>query len=600
MSRLAAAALVLGAVAAAQDLKLSAESRRPDPFGGIVAADSAGGAVLGESLRLASARGNYVSCHLAVLLPDGGDYQLRVSVPPRSGLEAGLFREWFHRLKAGGAYYPDALVPVDSGYSGHLPDRDNRIERQTAQAFWLDIWIPPASPPGVYDVVAAVSSGGKSVARKVQVEVLAAVVPPEDALSIDHNSYGSQWLAGYYPSAVRAEGKFFASPSFFRLIHDYHRLFYEHRGIFHQLGYGHGGKVGPEFAPALAGEGRKRHIASWDLYDRHYGPLLDGTAFAQSRRPDQPIPYVYLPVNPEWPASFVNWGEPGYEVEFVNVVSEMERHFREKGWTKTRFELFFNHKKRYKAFPWDGDETRFPRDYEYFREYRRLLDLAVPKDSPVRFVFRTDASWTMEQQFKELAGVINFWVCGGGMFSWYPEAVPLLKGRGDIVWSYGGTPSVDQPPVHVATGVARAWMWNIDGFVRWLTTDPGSDPWFNFGGGDTVLAYPGDRFGISGPIPSLRLKVERNVAADLAMLKSIEKTKGPASVRTAVARQFNGTTPEQWWTPRPPLAGTPPQDWSNDDLDKVPQPDRDKFDHLDPDAWQRVRNYILEQVKERP
>lgn len=600
MSKLAAVALVLVTVAAAQDLKLSAESRRPDPFGGIVAADRAGGAGLGDSLRLASARGNYVSCHLAVLLPNGGDYQLRVSVPPRSGFEAGLFREWFHRLKVGGAYYPDALVPVDTGYSGHLPDRDNRIERQTAQAFWLDIWIPASSPPGVYDVVAAVSSGGKSIERKIQVEVLSAIVPPEDALSIDHNTYGTQWLAGFYPSAARAESKFFASASFFRLIHDYHRLFYEHRGIFHQLGYGHGGKVGPEFAPALAGEGSKRHIASWELYDRHYGPLLDGSAFAKSRRPPQPIPYVYLPINPEWPASFVNWGEPGYQAEFVNVVSEMERHFREKGWTKTRFELFFNHKKRYKAFPWDGDETRFPEDYAYFREYRRLLDLAVPKDSPVQFVFRTDVSWTMEQQFKELAGVINFWVCGGGMLSWYREAPPVLKSRGDIVWSYGGTPAVDQPPVHIATGVARAWMWNIDGYVRWLTTDPGPDPWFNFGGGDTVLAYPGDRFGISGPIPSLRLKVERNVAADLAMLKSIEKAKGPTTVRTSVARQFNGTTPEQWWTPRPPVAGTPPQDWSNDDVDKAPQPDREKFDHLDPDAWQRVRNYILEQVKERP
>ena len=31
--------------------------------------------------------------------------------------------------------------------------------------------------------------------------------------------------------------------------------------------------------------------------------------------------------------------------------------FREKGWTSTRFELFFNHKKRYKGFPWDGDES---------------------------------------------------------------------------------------------------------------------------------------------------------------------------------------------------------------------------------------------------
>jgi hypothetical protein len=48
--------------------------------------------------------------------------------------------------------------------------------------------------------------------------------------------------------------------------------------------YGHAGKVGPEFAPALEGSGRTRHIADWNLYDRHYGPLFDGSAFAGTPR----------------------------------------------------------------------------------------------------------------------------------------------------------------------------------------------------------------------------------------------------------------------------------------------------------------------------
>ena len=124
----------------------------------------------------------------------------------------------------------------------------------------------------------------------------------------------------------------------FRLIHAYHRIFYEHRSTFHQLGYGHGGKVGPEFAPELAGSGSSKHISNWDRFDRHYGPLLDGSAFRNTRRGAQPIPFVYLPVNPEWPASFLWWGEPGYEAEFANVLSAMEQHFREKNWTSTRFE----------------------------------------------------------------------------------------------------------------------------------------------------------------------------------------------------------------------------------------------------------------------
>ena len=170
------------------------------------------------------------------------------------------------------------------------------------------------------------------------------------------------------------------------LIHAYHRIFYENRGTFHQLGYGHGGKVGPEFAPQLTGTGKQMHIASWDLFDRHYGPLLDGSAFRDSRRGARPIPFMYLPINPEWPASFLWWGEAGYDAEFVNVLSEMEHHFREKHWTNTKFEVFFNHKKRYKGFPWDGDEIRFERDNNYFRVYHRMLEQAIPLDSPVHFL----------------------------------------------------------------------------------------------------------------------------------------------------------------------------------------------------------------------
>jgi len=42
----------------------------------------------------------------------------------------------------------------------------------------------------------------------------------------------------------------------------------------------------------------------------------------------------------------------------------------------------FNHKKRYKGFPWDGDEVRFPKDLKYFLEYDRLLKKALPPNTP--------------------------------------------------------------------------------------------------------------------------------------------------------------------------------------------------------------------------
>ena len=276
--RFACCAWLAVATLAGASLEILPEYRRPDPFGGILAADAtARPAGFETRVTLETARANYVSCHLVAKLPAGGSYALRLEPEAGSPLAPELFREWFHLRESDKAYYPDALIPVRSPYQSRMPEPDNRIAKQTAQSFWLDVWVP------------------------------AAVTPEEDAVTIDHNSYGAAWLGDYFPSVRAQEGaKFLESDAYFGLIHAYHRIFFEHRGILHQLGYGHGGKVAPEFAPALAGTGRTRRIASWDLYDRHYGPLLDGSAFAGGRRKTRPLPFVYLPINPEWPAQFVN------------------------------------------------------------------------------------------------------------------------------------------------------------------------------------------------------------------------------------------------------------------------------------------------------
>jgi len=591
---------LLGVACAAADLTAFPEHLRPDPFGAIVEADRNAAASATHAVELEAARGAYVSFHLTASVPEGGVYRVLVKPFPQSSrIEADVYREWFHRLAASGGYYPDALVPVRTPYSSRMPEPDNLVPQQTAQAFWVDVWVPAMTAPGVYETSAVLEAAGKTASVPIRLTVLRAMVPEEDVVAIDHNSYGSSWLAVDYPTMrQRAGAGFYSSDDYFRLIQAYYRIFYEHRGVFHNLGYGHAGKVAPEYAPRLEGSGKAKHIADWNLYDRHFGPLLDGSAFASTRRGARPIPYVYLPINPEWPASMLAWGEPGYEREFVNVVSGMEKHFREKGWTSTRFELFFNHKKRYKGFPWDGDEVRFARDYAYFTEYARLMRLAVPEDTPVKFRFRADVSWTMERQFKELAGVINFWVCGGGMFGWYLDQSPELKARGDTVWIYGGTPPMTSPASDVTVEVLRTWVWGVDGFVRWQTTAAGGDPWFKSDGGGETFLYSGDRFGIAGPVASLRLKLERNAVQDLTLLDTFKRSKGTGTLRAEAARRFNGTLAEDWHAPRPKLADTNPEDWNNADIgDAIPN--NPKFGRgLDAAAWQRVHEYVLGLARE--
>jgi hypothetical protein len=589
--------LLLAATCQAQQPRALQECFRPDPFGGIVESDRQGAGWL-KQVNLKAARGSYASFHLVISKKASADYKLSVRFP----LAVDVYREWFHFNTPDKKYYPDALIPVSLPYQFQIPDPDNKIPGQTAQAFWIDLWIPADSQTKTYQGEAIVSTSSGSETLPIALSVIPAVVPKDDAVTLDNNSYGTSWLVNQYPKTLAAfrdssEESPAGEDRLIGLIHAYHRIFYENRGTFHQLGYGHAGKVGPEFAPELTGTGRQMHIASWDLFDRHYGPLLDGSAFRDTRRGAKPIPFMYLPVNPEWPASFLWWGEPGYDAEFVNVLSEMERHFREKHWTHTKFEVFFNHKKRYKGFPWDGDEVRFERDNNYFRVYHRMLEQAIPRHSPVHFVMRADTSWTAAQQFRELEGVIGFWVVGEGELIWHPDAIPRLKQHGDIIWTYGGTPAVQKVGTEITLNPLRSWINGVDGFVRWQTVEPGSDPWFHLNGGDLTLVYPGERFNIAGPIPSIRLKLQRNCLQDLALLNALSTGDSRRTYAEEVVRRFNHTQITDWSNANAKLPAKPIIDWNNADFADALKPYEARFANLDPGAWLRVREYILDQAE---
>lgn len=592
-------ALALANCCLALDLRALPEFFRPDPFGGVVAIDRNGAQPVGaqpvgaqpvQSIHLRAARAGYVSFHLVAGVAPGQQYRLSVDFP----LPVDVYREWFHFNKPDGMYYPDALIPARLPYRSRMPEPDNRVPGQTAQSFWVDIWIPAGAEPRTYRGVARVASGSGQSALPVAIDVLNAVIPDADAVTLDSNSYGTSWMLNQYPETLaRLRSGKGGEDELFRLIHEYHRIFYDHRGTFHQLGYGHAGKVAPEFAPELGGSGKTMHIASWDWFDRHYGPLLDGSAFQNSRRGARPIPYMYLPVNPEWPASFLWWGEPGYEAEFTRILAEMERHFREKNWTSTTFEVFFNQKKRYKGFPWDGDEIRFARDNNYLIEYHRMLRAAIPAGSPVHFAMRADTSWSMERQFELLKGVVTFWVAGEGMLSWYPDAMGKLKRRGDTIWTYGGTPAVQSASAAITLNPLRSWVTGVDGFVRWQTVDPGPDPWFALEGGGETLVYPGERFGVAGPLACIRLKLQRDCLQDLALLNGKLKNSAREEIQAEVVQRFNGTQLGEWHNTRPALADKPVLEWNNADIEDALKPYEAKFAVVEPGAWQRVREFAL-------
>lgn len=574
----------------AADLFILSQNHRPDPFGGIVASDLPGG--FARSIHVSGARGGYVSFQLAVKSDSPCD-RCRLSIEFSQPVD--VYREWFHLNVRDKHYYPDALIPVRLPYSFQVPDPDNVIQSQSVRAFWVDLWIAPTVKPGTYRGRAILQDGSARRTVPFTISVLSAEIPAKDIVDVDSNSYGYGWVRQQFPKTLAGSGN---EEKLFRLVQQYYRIFYENRGIYHILGYGHSGYIDPGFAPETAGTGAQMHVVSWDKFDRLFGPVLDGSAFADTRRGAKPIPFMYLPINPDWPGSFLDWGEPGYQAEFTNVVGEMEKHFREKNWTSTHFEVFFNQKKRYKGFNWDGDEVRFPKDNQYFLIYHDLLQKSLPANTPVHFVMRADSSWTMNQQMHLLKNVIGLWCASGGMFTWYADNLPMLRQHGDIVWIYGGTPSVWETSSAITFDPLRAWILGVDGFVRWLAVSPGPDPWHSLkDGGTETLVYSGDRFGLAGPVPSIRLKLQRNAVQDLDLLEIEAKQGSRAAIQEQVVHLFDNTKVSQWrHAPSPPPPGTP-LDWNNTDLGDAIKPYDAQFPKLQPDDWQRVHDFAMEQSK---
>jgi hypothetical protein len=570
-----------------------------DPFGKTKGADGAP-EPLGDPVPMAAARGGYASFRLVV--KGRGEYRLSASIG--GGLAIELYRAWYHRMTFKGVkpfYCPDALVPLKKAQKLRLPDPDNKIAGQKQQEFWVDVFVPRGTKPGRRSGEIVLSAGGAKSKLALDVEVLRATLPDEPVVTMDNNSYGCRWLPGMYP---RTFGKSSGAKRWgktIELLHHYYRISREHRAVLHNLGYGHSGQGDAIYSPKVVGTGRRKRLADWKLYDQHYGPLLSGKAFRTAspglppaRMKASPIWGVYTPINPDWPADYLWWGEPGYEVEFVNCVAQFDAHLKKKGWTQSRIEFFFNHKKRYRWYEWDGDEQKYAKDNARHADMIALWEKAT-KPSRVNWVYRADASWQMKRQFAELGGHRNFWVCGG-FISWYPREVKRVLDRGEHVWWYGGYPPITAPSSAVLQNLWRTWARGLHGFCHWLATSPGKDPWFNCTGAATGPIYPGERFGIPGPIPSTRLKILRNGIQDIDLLESISRRRGKLEkVRRSLAKKVPIVL---WQDPPANARKLPPEDWDSENLATEHEPIMEAIRSLKPDWWRTVRDRALAMCEE--
>lgn len=481
-----------------------------------------------------------------------------------SSKETELFAEWFHDTE--GQAIPDCLIPLSAGHAFQIPQDDRYLPNQRVGALWVDLFIPKDAVAGKYTGTVNVKADEEERQFMLHVHVHDVTVPDESLLTADLNAYADS-ISPLFPRLYSNPDRY-EDGSFFEAEKQIVKMAREHRTLFHNLGYRHSGQVVPSFAPELEGEGKHIRVKSWELFDRHFGPYLDGTAFADSRRGTYPIEYMYLPFNIDWPARFSKWGKKGFRTETRRIIAEFIRHFEEKGWTQTGFEIFLNNKKMYRFFPFTLDEIWYEHDEEPFEEYYDIIR-GTYDHTPVQFLFRADESNHYGNHYKnEYADMSDFWVVASSMFRWFPDSVKVMKQKGNIVWLYGGViGELSRDLMKTFTWPMHAFMADIQGFCVWNTLGHGKSDYLKEPIANEVIMYPGVHFGIQEALPSIRLKALRNVMqiTDVMMTtKGFEfETEEPYTrkVKDIVNRHFGFQSDEQWWTETPDFVDTPPRYW---------------------------------------
>jgi hypothetical protein len=396
---------------------------------------------------------------------------------------------------------PDPLVPLDA-------PTVEKPEGQKYAALVGDVYVPKDARPGVHRGTLTLTVNGEQLSLNVELHVWDFALPDVLSFVPEMNCYGLP------------DGQELA----------YYRLAHAHRTNLNCLGYSWRGEPrGGGWAPKW--DGRQ---FDWTAFDRRFGPLLDGSAFADSPRKGVPVNAIYLPLNENWPLD-VNkhfkggyWADrafnPEYERGFTAACAAFAEHFRQKGWTQTLAEFYLNNKVYYKndkwskcSAPWVFDEPRDAQDFWALRYYGKLFHAGVePVRGDAQLAFRCDISYPQCQR-DFLDGLLDVIVCAGGPFGQYNRLVMDRKQRDHVItYTYGTSNEIDQSNVQPAAWCLEAWGMGADGVVPWQTVG-NEKSWKE---GDALsLFYPSK----DGPVASVRLKSYRRGQQDVEYLNLLSQ-----------------------------------------------------------------------------
>ena len=483
-------------------------------------------------------------------------------------------------VKSGNSMYPDPLIPLKDcpGYDYFsIPDPDQLPVNNNNQAVWVDLFIPQHVEPGMYTGKVIVESDQlDDYEINISLQVYNFSIPDIPNYDYEMNHYGLRmnynWPGGAPPG----------TEAYVEFERNAYRMCHKDRLRFNIVPYNHDGSPSgwehETLSPVLAGNGDSIHVADWSAYDQRYGPLLDGSAFVDLPRAGVPVSNWMLPFNHRYssdynevwkdgnPGDFPFWGKvPVYERENIKIMQEFEKHLNEKGWTVPLYHVYYNEKGRdqYKdkiAFgdnelEWFLDEPVGQVDYEAIRYYGAIFyngfintlrpaeyvgdadyqSGGFPNPDDARFVFRLDIG-RQNRLEGYLDGYVDLWNVGGdaGEERYVLTEVQERIDKGDRTMYYGPWYyNYNEYNLNLLWSGWNDYRRKTTGHELWLTVgwiDGMGEDWQkvteDYYKGATTYMYPGYAVGLSGPVPTLRMKVIRRGVQDWEYLYLLEQASG--------------------------------------------------------------------------
>lgn len=428
------------------------------------------------------------------------------------------------------AAYPDALIPMVEPCNARKPLLSSlplAREAMQNQAVWIDTFVPPETPAGLYRQEVIVRIGEHRAAVTVDWQVHEVTLPDEPTI----DAVGEIYLA----YGVEGVGFDISEPDWRALAQCYQKLAHQHRMVFIE-----------RFPKGISDERLPAYVET-------FGPALTGELFTEANA--YVGPGLNTPVTvwrTPWPQRIdLAVDEPISEQalrETTRLASAWQSLVQAQGWTSAQyFAYVFD---EVDGPPASGVTTLEHRRYvEMAHEQMGLVQQAIDAGANEQAI---DLIWTshsnpaqwQDDPALDLSGRIRLWAPNASAAD--PDFLKRRMQLGESAWFYhSGHPAIGAHSINASGIEMRTWgvigaRYGFDGQLMWAVnlgsqSEPFAQPSYKPEDdrvGNGVLVYPGHQLtqlagqltgmglrSAPGPIPSMRLKAWRRGLQDAELYK---------------------------------------------------------------------------------